>query len=166
MDEQASGARSRAAAGKAGREELQVLPHCVRGGQRLQDRTGGHGRLGEHTQIDKGNTTLPPLPFTAQLRAIKASSAEVLCVWLLIIQPCPCSCDPHSSHYQTCSQRGKFGQDGAPSHGKKIQTRVFGMTLAASLGPSSLQPLSPPRHPLVIPAWLTQGRILSQRSRS
>ena len=54
---------------------------------------------GEHTQIDKRSTRLPPLPFTTQLRAVKASSAEALRVQLLITQHCPRSCDRHNNHY-------------------------------------------------------------------
>ena len=59
----------------------------------------GHGMSGGAYTDRQEKYREPPLPFTAQLRAVKPSSAEVLCVWLLIIQPCPCSCDPHSSHY-------------------------------------------------------------------
>lgn len=77
-----------------------VLSHCEGeggGGKTTQEATAGRGG-GTYTDR-REKYKLPPLPFTTQLRAVKASSAEVLCVRLLIIQSCPCSCDPHNNHY-------------------------------------------------------------------
>lgn len=86
-------------AGKAGREETLVLPHCVgKGGgfETTQEATAGRG-AGAYTDGQE-KYKAASLPFTTQLRAAKASSAEVLRVRLLIVQPCLCSCDPHN-HY-------------------------------------------------------------------
>ena len=67
-------------AGKAGREGRHVLPHCEGEGGGCKTTQEATAARGGGTYTDRQEKyKLPPLPFTTQLRAVKASSAEVLC---------------------------------------------------------------------------------------